>query len=70
MGARDAAAIMEKLARAIHHAHERGALHRDLKPDNVLLDNGGEPYLTDFGPAKLLDASSGLTLAHAHLGTP
>ncbi|MFT6181714.1 MAG: putative Ser/Thr protein kinase [Akkermansiaceae bacterium] len=70
MGARDAAAIMEKLARAIHHAHERGVLHRDLKPDNVLLDKGGEPYLTDFGLAKLLDASSGLTLAHAYLGTP
>lgn len=68
--ARDAAAIMEKLARAIHHAHGRGVLHRDLKPDNVLLGESGEPYLTDFGLAKLLDSSSALTLTHAHIGTP
>jgi len=68
--ARGATAIMEKLARAIHHAHERGVLHRDLKPDNVLFDEKGEPFLTDFGLAKMLDSSSGLTLTRAHLGTP
>ena len=70
MEARNAAAIMEKLARAIGHAHERGVLHRDLKPDNVLFDEKGEPFLTDFGLAKMLDTSSGLTLTHAHIGTP
>lgn len=70
MKARNAVGIMEKLARAIHHAHQRGVLHRDLKPDNVLFDKSGEPYLTDFGLAKLLDSSSGLTLTHAHIGTP
>lgn len=68
--AREAAAMMEKLARAIQHAHERAILHRDLKPDNILLDENGTPYLTDFGLAKLLDSSTGLTKSHAHLGTP
>ena len=68
--AREAAQIMEKLARAVQHAHERGVLHRDLKPGNVLLDHAGEPFLTDFGLAKLVDAEQGLTLTHAQMGTP
>lgn len=70
MDPREAATIMEKLARAIAHAHERGVLHRDLKPDNVLFDVSGEPHLTDFGLAKLLDGTDGLTLTTAHVGTP
>lgn len=65
-----AALIMEKLARAVHHAHERGVLHRDLKPGNVLFDKAGAPYLTDFGLAKLMDAEQGLTLTNAQVGTP
>lgn len=68
--AREAAVMMAKLARAVHHAHERGVLHRDLKPGNVLLDASGEPCLTDFGLAKMSDVESGLTLSSAHLGTP
>ena len=68
--AREAAQIMEKLARAVHHAHERGVLHRDLKPGNVLFDKAGEPFLTDFGLAKLVDAEQGLTLTNAQMGTP
>ncbi len=67
---RDAARIMEKLARAVQHAHERGVLHRDVKPGNVLFDKAGEPYLTDFGLAKLVDAGQGLTLTQAQVGTP
>ncbi|MEZ5328896.1 MAG: serine/threonine-protein kinase [Verrucomicrobiales bacterium] len=67
---REAAGIIEKLARAVQHAHERGILHRDIKPGNVLLDSKGEPYLTDFGLAKLVDAEQALTLPHAQVGTP
>ena len=66
----DAARLTAQLARAVQHAHERGVLHRDLKPGNVLLDAAGEPMLTDFGLAKMADMNSGLTLSTAHLGTP
>ncbi len=67
---RRAAGLMAKIARAVHHAHQRGVLHRDIKPGNVLLDAAGEPHLTDFGLAKILEADSDLTLTHAVLGTP
>jgi hypothetical protein len=59
-----------KVARAVHHAHQRGVLHRDLKPNNILLDTTGEPILTDFGLAKILEADASLTLSQAVLGTP
>lgn len=67
---RDAALLMAKIARAVHHAHERGVLHRDLKPGNILLDENGEPHLIDFGLAKCLEQDSGLTQTGAFLGTP
>lgn len=67
---REAASLMEKIARAVQHAHERGVLHRDLKPGNVLLDEDGEPHLIDFGLAKWIEQDSGMTLTGAFLGTP
>jgi len=58
------------IAKAVHHAHQRGILHRDLKPSNVLLDEFGEPSITDFGLAKFADKESDLTRTQATLGTP
>jgi serine/threonine protein kinase len=66
----EVAALVETLARAVHHAHQRGILHRDLKPGNVLLTEHGQPKLTDFGLAKKLDADRGMTQSGAIVGTP
>jgi serine/threonine protein kinase len=62
--------FMAKIARAVHYAHGRGVLHRDLKPSNILIDENGEPYVTDFGLAKLADTGGDMTRSAAMLGTP
>lgn len=68
---REAAALMEKIARAVQHAHEQRVLHRDLKPANILLDEKGEPHITDFGLAKLqAEPAVGQTQVGMVLGTP
>ncbi|WP_254506528.1 protein kinase domain-containing protein [Anatilimnocola floriformis] len=65
------AELVAAVARALEFAHQRGVLHRDLKPSNILIDEQGEPHLTDFGLAKLTGReASGLTLSAAVLGTP
>jgi WD40 repeat protein len=66
---REAAALVEQLARAMHAAHQKGVVHRDLKPANVLLGEGGTPKVTDFGVAKRL-GDAGLTLTGTVVGTP
>jgi len=58
------------LAATMHYAHQRGVLHRDLKPGNVLLDAEGRPHVTDFGLAKRLEADSHLTQTGELIGTP
>jgi len=65
----DAALIVERLAAALDHAHARKIIHRDLKPDNVLFDAGNNPYLSDFGVAKLTESAVSAT-GEEVIGTP
>jgi tetratricopeptide (TPR) repeat protein len=61
---------LEQAARGIHHAHQRGVIHRDIKPQNILVTKVGELKVADFGLAHLLDSDPGLTGTGAVLGTP
>jgi serine/threonine protein kinase len=66
----EAARLVEQLAHGAHRAHQQGIVHRDLKPQNVLLAEDGTPKITDFGLAKRVATSSGLTATGAVMGTP
>src|SRR5881398_2909240 len=70
MSIRQAAELIAKIARTVHYAHEHGILHGDVKPGNILLDAKGEPHLTDFGLARLLETESTVTRTMEILGTP
>jgi TolB-like protein/tRNA A-37 threonylcarbamoyl transferase component Bud32/Flp pilus assembly protein TadD len=70
MPIRRAMELMVKVARTVHYAHEHGILHRDIKPGNILLDAKGEPHLTDFGLARLVESESSVTNTLEVLGTP
>ena len=67
---RQAAELIAKVARTVSYAHEHGILHRDIKPGNILLDVKGEPHLTDFGLARLVESESTITRTLEVLGTP
>jgi TolB-like protein/tRNA A-37 threonylcarbamoyl transferase component Bud32 len=67
---RDCVRLMAKVARAIAYAHDKGILHRDLQPGNILLDGNGEPMVSDFGLAKWMGENSDLTRTLETLGTP
>ncbi len=66
----DTAALIQKVASALDMAHKHGIVHRDLKPGNILFDANNEPYVSDFGIAKLKEAATHLTSTGAVVGTP
>jgi serine/threonine protein kinase/Tfp pilus assembly protein PilF len=70
MPIRRAIELIAKVARTVHYAHEHGILHRDIKPGNILLDQKGEPHLTDFGLARLVETESTVTRTMEVMGTP
>jgi len=70
MPVRRAVELIAKVARTVHYAHEHHILHRDIKPGNILLDQKGEPHLTDFGLARLVETESTVTRTMEVLGTP
>src|SRR5436190_5747203 len=67
---RRAVELIAKVARTVNYAHEHGILHRDIKPGNILLDAKGEPQLTDFGLARLVESESTVTRTVEVMGTP
>ncbi len=67
---RDTAALCRVIAEAIEHAHQAGVVHRDLKPANIMIDERGEPHLTDFGLAKHATDEIAMTMDGHILGTP
>src|SRR5437870_7645112 len=70
MPIRRAVELIANVARTVHYAHEHGILHRDIKPGNILLDAQGEPHLTDFGLARLVETESSVTHTLDVIGTP
>src|SRR5947207_3381481 len=71
-GLRQKVGLLRDVALAVAHAHEQGVFHRDLKPQNVLLDAEGTPFVTDFGPGKRAghDGTASMSVSGAVVGTP
>jgi non-specific serine/threonine protein kinase/serine/threonine-protein kinase len=69
LGIRARLALMVKIAEAVHHAHQQGVIHRDLKPGNILVDSTGQPKILDFGVARVTGADLPNTTACTEIGT-
>ncbi|HEV3003985.1 MAG TPA: protein kinase [Pirellulales bacterium] len=67
---REAATLVEQIARAVDYAHGKGVIHCDLKPSNILVDGAGRPHVADFGLARLSHPGVVVTLDGQAVGTP
>lgn len=65
----ETARIITRIAQGLVHAHKKGIIHRDLKPDNILFDDAGDPFISDFGVAKVTESTGNLT-GSGIIGTP
>jgi len=65
---KDRLVLFAKICDAVHHGHQKGVIHRDLKPDNILVDNNGEPKIIDFGVARATDADLAVTTMQTTMG--
>lgn len=65
---RSAAEWLKTIAAAVQFAHQRGVLHRDLKPQNIMVDSAGRPVVMDFGLAKTLGSDSSVTKTGTVMG--
>src|SRR5690606_30542582 len=68
LGTRDKLALLARVCDAVHHAHQRGVIHRDLKPGNILVDETGQPKVLDFGVARAADADLRVTTLQTSVG--
>ncbi|MEZ6243289.1 MAG: serine/threonine-protein kinase [Phycisphaerales bacterium] len=68
LGTRERLEVFTRVCDAVHHAHQRGVIHRDLKPGNILVDRSGQPKILDFGVARATDSDLQVSTLHTDAG--